>query len=160
MLRRILPALVGCAVTTTFAVPADSGTQVSASAEKDVLAVQQAWVEAEYRRDAAALKRLMHDRYIVTFNTGQLHNKEDFIKALVQSKSEPGSQTLSDQTVIVEGDTAIIVGTDTLRGIKNGQPYTRVARYTSTYVRRDGRWVALAEHLVDFPHVADAPAAK
>jgi ketosteroid isomerase-like protein len=152
--------VIGCAMTLTSAVAADSSTQAPTTAQKAVLAVEQAWVEAEQKRDTAALKRLIHDRYVVTFNTGKLHNKEEFIKAFAGSKSEPSTQTLSDQTVIVDRDTAIIVGTDTLRGTKNGEPYTRVARYTSTYVRRDGRWVALAEHLVDVPHVVDEPQGK
>jgi ketosteroid isomerase-like protein len=135
----------------TCAAGADSGTQASASVEKEVLAVEQAWVEAEQKRDATALKRLIHDRYVVTFGTGKPRNKAEFIKAFVESKSDPAFQTLSDEAVVVDRDTAVVVGTDTLRGTKNGEPYTRVARYISTYLRRDGRWVALAEHLVELP---------
>jgi ketosteroid isomerase-like protein len=160
MLRHHLGVIVGCAITAASAVAADGGAQPSASVEKEVLAVEQAWVEAERKGDTDALKRLIHDRYIVTFNTGKLHNKEEFIKAFAGSKPEQTRQTLSDETVIVDHDTAIVVGTDTLQGTKNGEPYTRVARYTCTYVRRDGHWVALAEHLVDVPHAVDGPQGK
>jgi hypothetical protein len=58
---------------------------------------------------------------------------------------------LTDQSVIIDNDTAVIVGTDTARGIENGAPYTIVARYTVTYIRRHRQWVALAEHLVKVP---------
>jgi ketosteroid isomerase-like protein len=61
------------------------------------------------------------------------------------------SQTLTDETVIVDGDTAVVVGTDTLRGTKSGAAHTAVARYTVTYIRRNGQWMALAEHLAELP---------
>lgn len=61
------------------------------------------------------------------------------------------SDTLSDQIVIVDGDTAVVVGTDTERSTKKGEAHIAVARYTATYVRRNGRWLALAEHLALVP---------
>jgi ketosteroid isomerase-like protein len=53
--------------------------------------------------------------------------------------------------VIVDRDTAVVVGTDTVRGTEKGAPYVVVYRYTVTYVHRQGRWRALAEHLVEVP---------
>ncbi len=53
--------------------------------------------------------------------------------------------------MIVDGDTAVLVGTDTARGVKNGATYTAVYRYTVTYIRREGQWRALAEHIVKVP---------
>ena len=61
------------------------------------------------------------------------------------------SQTLTGATVIIDRDTAVVVGTDTLRGTDNGAAYTVVYRYTVPYVRREGRWLALAEHLAELP---------
>jgi len=40
---------------------------------------------------------------------------------------------------------------DTERGTKNGAAYEAVYRYAVTYIHRDDRWVALAEHLVEVP---------
>lgn len=55
--------------------------------------------------------------------------------------------------VIIDGDTAVVVGSDTERGMKKGVPFAAVARYTVTYIRRQGQWVALAEHMVEAPMV-------
>jgi hypothetical protein len=74
------------------------------------------------------------------------------IKGIVGGDVDPTeSQTLTDQTVIIDEDTAVSIGTDTLHGTKKGAAYTEVARYTVTYIRRHGQWVALAEHLVEVP---------
>ena len=51
--------------------------------------------------------------------------------------------------MILDYDTSVVVGADKERGIRNGKAYTEVYRYTVTYIRRDGKWVALAEHLVE-----------
>ena len=61
------------------------------------------------------------------------------------------SQTLSYEAVIIDGDTAVLVGTDTARGTKDGTAYTAVCRYTVTYIRRHGQWLALADHIVKVP---------
>jgi hypothetical protein len=53
--------------------------------------------------------------------------------------------------VILDRDTAVVVGTDTVRGTEQGATYAVVYRFTVTYVHRQGRWLALAEHLVEVP---------
>ena len=58
------------------------------------------------------------------------------------------SQTLTDESVIIDQDTAVVVGTGTQHGTDKGTPYSAVYRYTVTYIRRHGEWLALAEHLV------------
>jgi ketosteroid isomerase-like protein len=52
---------------------------------------------------------------------------------------------------VIDGDTAVLVGTDTARGTRDGAAYTAVYRYTVTYIRRQGRWLTLAEHIVKVP---------
>jgi hypothetical protein len=41
--------------------------------------------------------------------------------------------------------------TDTLRRTKDGQPVESVHRFTVTYIRRHGRWLALAEQSAKVP---------
>ncbi len=45
---------------------------------------------------------------------------------------------------------------DTVRALRAAVPYTEVLRITTTYHKRDGRWVALAEHMVQLPNPAPA----
>jgi hypothetical protein len=64
------------------------------------------------------------------------------------------SQVLTDETVVIDGDTAVVFGTDTVHGTENGAVYTQTLRYTVTSIRRHGRWLALAEPLVKAPATA------
>ena len=110
------------------------------------------WVAAEVKHDATTLRRILDDKFVASFNAEKLYDKEAFIKEILAGDVDPTeSQTLTDETVVIDNDTAVVVGTDTVRGTDKGTAYTVVYRYTVTYVRRQGQWVALAEHLVEAP---------
>ena len=147
---------------TTAPVPAAALTQpeslppkdspIQADARQQVLDLGKQWVIAENRHDATTLRRILDDKFIATFGTKRVHDKEAFIKEILAGDIDPTqTQTLMDETVLIDRDTAVVVGTDTVRGTENGTAYTEVLRYTVTYVYRNGRWVALAEHLVKVP---------
>lgn len=121
-------------------------------AKQKVLDREKEWVAAEIKHDAATLRRILDDKFVASFGTLKPYDKETFIKLICRGDIDPTeSQTLTDETVVIDQDTAVVVATDTLRGTKSGAPYTEVARYTVTYIRRHGQWLALAEHLVEVP---------
>jgi hypothetical protein len=128
------------------------GATGKAKRKTTVLDLEQEWVAAEHNHDTAVLRRILHDKFIATFGAEKPDDKEAFIKEIVSGDVDPTeSQTLTDRNVIIDRDTAVVVGTDTERGTKKGAAYTVVYRYTVTYIRRNGRWIALAEHLVEGP---------
>jgi len=132
--------------------PKNSKTLPPADAKQQVLNLEREWVDAEIKHDAATLRRILDDKFLASFGPKKPYDKETFIKGETSGDLDPTeSQTLSDQNVIIDNDTAVVVGTDTLRGTKNGAAYTLVGRYTVTYIHRNGQWVALAEHLVEVP---------
>lgn len=45
----------------------------------------------------------------------------------------------------------VTLGTDTIRGTADGKAYTAVYKFTAVYIKRGGRWLALAEHIVQAP---------
>lgn len=121
-------------------------------AKQEVLELERKWVDAELRHDAATLRQILDDKFVASFGAGRPYDKEAFIKAIMDGDADPSeSQTLSDQTVVIDADTAVVVGTDTEHGTQKGSAYTSMARYTVTYIRRHGQWIALAEHLVEAP---------
>jgi ketosteroid isomerase-like protein len=120
--------------------------------KQQVLNLEREWVDAEIKHDAATLRRILSDKFLASFGAGKPYAKEAFIKEIVSGDVDPTeSQTLTDRTVIVDGDTAVVVGTGTGRGTRKGAAYTEVYRYTATYIYRNGHWIALAEHLVQMP---------
>lgn len=133
--------------------PARAADASQNEAREEVLSLEREWTIAENKHDEAMLRRILDEKFVATFGTKRPpYDKEGFIKSQLAGDVDPTvSDTLSDQMVIVDGDTAVVVGTDTERSAKNGEAHTAVARYTATYVRRNGRWLALAEHLVLVP---------
>lgn len=123
----------------------------AAGAEKQLLDLEREWTAAEDKHDATVLRRILDDKFLAV-GAHRTVDKEAFIKLEVGGEPDPTqSQTLTHESVIVDGDTAVVVGTDTARGTKNGTAYTAVLKYTVTYIYRGGRWLALAEHIVEVP---------
>lgn len=120
-------------------------------AREQLLAVEKEWVAAEDKHDAAALRRILDERFVATFGAARTYDRETFIKLFTGDVDPTASQTLTYEAVIIDGDTAVLVGTDTANGTENGAAYTAVYRYTATYIRRHGQWRALAEHIVKVP---------
>ena len=120
---------------------------------EEVLRLEREWTIAENKHDEVMLRRILDEKFVASFGAKKPpYDKEGFIEAQLAGDVDPTvSATLSDQMVVVDGDTAVVVGTDTERSTKKGAAYTAVARYTATYIRRNGRWLALAEHMVIVP---------
>ena len=134
-------------VTATVAVPAAQPTD----SREQLLNLEKEWEDAEKNHDVTMLRRILDDRFIVTLGD-KTADKEAFIKLFSAGAVDPTeSATLTYEAVIIDGDTAVLVGTETAHGTREGAAYTRVYRYTTTYIRRQGRWQALAEHIVRVP---------
>ena len=111
--------------------------------EQLVLAAEDAYVAAEVNRDEAELRRLLDDRFLLNSADGTTSGKEELIGAILRWNMT--GQTISERSVMIEGDIAIIFGTAELR-FGNRGPDERVSehRYTSVYVRRKGHWKMIA----------------
>jgi ketosteroid isomerase-like protein len=111
--------------------------------EQLVLAAEDAYVAAEINRDEAELRRLLDDRFLLNSADGTTSGKEELIGAILRWNMT--GQTISERSVMIEGDIAIIFGTAELR-FGTGGPDQRVSeqRYTSVYVRRKGQWRMIA----------------
>jgi len=143
--------LVCCmAISSAATEPNNSKTLLPTDAKQQVLDLGKEWVAAEVKHDATTLRRILDDKFVASFGAEKPYDKEAFIKLIVKGDVDPTeSQILTDETVVIDHDTAVVVGTDTVRGTDKGVAYTVVYRYTVTYIRRHGEWVALAEHLVE-----------
>jgi hypothetical protein len=80
-----------------------------------LLKLESDWVAAEGRHDAATLRAILDDRFIATFGGGKPLDKEAFIKEETDGSPDP---TVSQDLS---------------------------DRFTVTYIKRGGRWLALAE---------------
>lgn len=146
-------ALAYCLLGTSAATEPASPQAVPPplDARRQLLDLEKRWMEAEDKSDLEALRRILDDRFVATLGAARTYDKEAFIELFDRDADPSASQSTTYQALIIDGDTAVVVGTDTARGTRDGAAYTAVYEYTVTYIRRDGRWRALAEHIVKAP---------
>jgi ketosteroid isomerase-like protein len=130
--------------------PTSSQAAPPTDARQQLLELDKEWAAAERNRDASVLRRILDDRFVATLGA-KTYDKEAFIALFAGDVDPTESETLNYEAVLIDGDTAVLVGTDTAHGTREGAAYTAVYKYTVTYIRRQGHWVALAEHIVKVP---------
>jgi hypothetical protein len=141
----ILAASLPAAAAGTAA-EAKGTNPASMTAEQQVLAVEDEWVNAEIKRDEATLRRVLDERFTLNHGNGTTTGKDEAIAGVLKWKLI--TETITERSVLVDGDTAIVFGTANFvfpaDGADSGQS---AARYTTVYVKRDGSWRALALHM-------------
>ncbi len=141
MKRMTLVAVTGMLILLS-ACRADSGADTTDEAQR-VLAMEDAYVQAEIHSDEAALRRIVDDRFVFNASDGTTSGKEDLIK--MAAGWDMTGQTISERSVVVAGETAVIFGTTELRFASEGggETVSRL-RYTATYTKERGAWRFLA----------------
>lgn len=111
-----------------------------------LLYMEMEWSDADQRGDAAWFERnLAEDYYGVSSLTGKLNTKADDVADIKNRKDVFDSAVASDMQVRVDGNVGVVTGIYHLKGRDaKGQPIDRRIRYTDVYVKKDGRWQAVA----------------
>jgi ketosteroid isomerase-like protein len=111
-----------------------------------LLYMEMEWAEADQKGDVAWFERNLADNYSgISSRTGKLTTKAEEIADIRNRKDVFTSVAASDMQVRVEGNTGVVTGIYHMKGRdEKGQPLDRRIRYTDVYVKRDGRWLALA----------------
>ena len=128
------------------AAEAEVTSPASVTAQQQVLAVEDEWVDAEIRRDEATLRRVLDGRFTLNHGNGTTTGKEEAIAGVLEWNLI--TETITERSVLVDGDTAVVFGTANFvfpaEGTNSGKS---AARYMTVYVKRDGGWRALALHM-------------
>ncbi len=146
MLRTIRLGIALTATATMVACASHPARRSDADPEREgqrVLAAEDAYVAAEVRRDEASLRRLVDDKFTHNAADGTTSGKDELIRGVL--RMDMAGQTVSERSVLLEGDVAVIMATTELRfGGSDGPPRTSRLRYTAVYVKREGAWRMLA----------------
>ena len=124
-------------LTLSLASSAQTPTRDDARVEQALRNLVRAWDEAYVKGDAAILNHLLADEF--AFVGGP--KKAEYLASF---KSRPAdlvdSAVSTDIQVQVYGDTAVLIGLDTISGKNKGQPYVVKWLYMDVWIRRSGRW--------------------
>lgn len=134
------------AAFAVWAVAVPAAAQMHSADAQAVLAVEDAYVAAELSRDELALRRIVDDQFALNRNDGTTVGKEAFVASILRLNMI--GQAISERTVLVQGDVAIVFATAELRFASDtAEPRVSRLRYTATYRNRAGAWSMLALHM-------------
>jgi|SRR6476646_3580227 len=105
------------------------------------LRLARAWVE----KDRATIEAILAPEWSVIQADGTVQRRGHILNAVFDTKVlEIEELNVSDIEVQQFGYVAVVRGRTVARGRMNGQPGRAQIRFTDVFVRRDGRWQAVA----------------
>jgi len=107
--------------------------------------LEQDWNDAVLKKDKAWFEKYFASDYSsIDATTGNLANKAQDIAGSVSDKLTMELVETTDMNIRVDGDRAIVTGIFHTKGRDEKGPFDRKMRYTDTWLKRDGRWLAWA----------------
>jgi uncharacterized protein DUF4440 len=112
--------------------------------EDSVRALESARGQALVNADTTALSHMIADEFVEVSRFGTLRTKADNIREIGSGALKLTSVKYDSVTVRIYGDVAILRGIADNTGSLRGFPFAGRLWYTRIFVRRDGRWQAVA----------------
>jgi ketosteroid isomerase-like protein len=130
------------AITLSCVVSAKLPSQ--GTAEDSVRAAEQARGQALLTADTVALSRLVADEFVEVSRLGQIRTRADNIRDIASGELKLTAVKYDSLVVRMYGEVAVLRGIADNTGTFRGFPFSGKIRYTRVFVRRDGRWQAVA----------------
>jgi ketosteroid isomerase-like protein len=115
-----------------------------AGAATRVIALEQAWNQAEERKDIKALNNILDDAMVYVDYDGSLRTKSEFLSKISADNAHPQQEVTESMTARVFGNTAVVTGVYAAKGIEKGKAYARRGRFIDTWVFKNGAWLCIA----------------
>jgi ketosteroid isomerase-like protein len=112
---------------------------------------QQAIIEAEERLATASLnldlsvfEQLLHPDYVIIQPGGMVENKAETLASLASDTRHWQVAQSDEMAVRVYGDTAVVIGRWTGKGLNGDEPFDYQARFLSVWINENGQWRNIA----------------
>ena len=128
------------AFLSTIALAAESNAEKSRS----VLALENAWNQAESRHDGQALKLLLADDFVYTDYDGAFMSLAQWLSKVDSEARNYKMLTNVVQNARVYGDTVVVTGIYVEKFTFKGKEVDRSSRFTDTWVFQSGHWACVA----------------
>ena len=106
---------------------------IETSPETELIALDDAWIDAEVGGDRDALERILHEDFLATFASGRTIDRDTFIDLIVDNP--PALFSVTHETIRVHGDTALVIDVS-----EDGK-----TKFTWIATKRDGQWRVISE---------------
>ena len=138
--------LLAMAVLTPAQTKKSAPAQATAATRQSLIDLENQWVSALVKSDAASLDSIFADGYVDTDEQSHRSDKQGVLSVLKSGELNMASIRLSDMRVFVYGDAAVVIGAAAQVGNFKGQPLTAKIIFTDTFIKQNGRWRAVASH--------------
>ena len=126
-------------------------TMAQSKDESAVAAAVESLKKAMIDADKAGLQKLTADQLSYGHSSGKVEDKATFIENIVSGKSDFLSIDLTDQTIAVSGDAAIVRHTLSANTNDSGIPGTVKLNILLIWQKQKGEWKLLARQAVKVP---------
>ena len=114
---------------------------------KAIEAIEQRIAKAWVDHDRAAIDAILAPEWSVTDANGQMLTKQQVMQESFGSTDRRIDRMVIDEVnVRLYGDVAVATGRTEATGSYRGTSASVVLRFTDAFVRRNGRWQAVASH--------------
>ena len=158
----MLPVLIGCSRSTTSS--SDGASPVASSendvAERQALAkLEEDWAKALEAHDTAYFARVVAPDFHGTGDSAKAFGRAEVIKDAADTATQVRDLHDEDQQIRIygSGTVAVVTGMSRWTVQKGMRPGQYSGRYTETWVKREGRWQAVAGHYSVVPPPASQP---
>ena len=118
----------------------------STADETKILALENAWNQAQMHHDAKALENVVGDRFIYTDTDGSVMDKAKFLND-VKDPAYNATLVVNDHLKVDLYDNAAVVsGTYHSKGAYRSRPFDHRGRFTDTWIFQNGQWQCVASH--------------
>ena len=136
--------------TFLFAVLVFTIGTLAATAADDVasalMKLENDWAKAALAGDAETLGKILGPNYIFTGSDGEVVTRADMLANLKSGQSKYDVFTVEDMKVYPYGDAAVVIGKGKVKGTEMGKAIDEESRFTDTWVKMNGKWIAVATH--------------
>ena len=113
--------------------------------EQELIQLENDWCAADLKGDAAMLGRILAADYTAVGSRGGTDTKASSLASYKDTGSKTTACANSNLKVRIYGDAAVVTGTVTRDGAYKGVAFkNRQMPFTDTFIRREGRWQAVA----------------
>jgi ketosteroid isomerase-like protein len=141
-----------------------------AAIEAELLKLEREWATATQSHNAEPVRRIVADDAVMVYPDGNTGTKADEVQSIESGAiTADGWETLDSKVTVIDADSAFITGRSVIKNGKYKDPNQKKPidisgeyRFLDVYVKRDGKWQAVASQATKIanPVPAASPSAS
>ena len=112
---------------------------------QEIIAAEEAWLQAHLTLDVAAMDVLMHPDYTIIWPSGRVVDKAEALASYQTGERHWDEAHIADLNIRLYEAVAVVTGLWQASGVNAGRSFDYKARYTSVWIQNERRWRLLVD---------------